>query len=78
MGLSKPVISTDVVPFARHMENAVVVPKKDKNALAKAMIDIYKNASLREKLSQNALKTAMDFSKEVFCNKYRSLLKAIY
>ncbi|MGC9286786.1 MAG: glycosyltransferase, partial [Hydrogenobaculum sp.] len=74
MGLGKPVICTDVVPFAKDGFNALVVPKEDEEALSKALVKIYQDKILRDSLSKNAFSFSQSYSKFSFCEKYKNIL----
>lgn len=57
--MQKPVIATSVggnVEMIRNNVNGLLIPLKDSNALYHAMVTLYKDASLREKLAKNARK----------------------
>lgn len=70
MALGKPIISTNIIPFAKDFENALTIPIKNPQKMAEAMIKIYNDKQLREKLSKNAVETAKIYSFDNFCNKY--------
>jgi len=55
----KPVIATDVGTFAKMVENrktGLIVPPRDPNALAEAMISLLTNDKLRREMGENAYK----------------------
>lgn len=60
MASGLPCICTEeggVLDFARQQENALMVPFRDSVALADAVVKLYQNPILREKISKGALKT---------------------
>ena len=74
MGLGKPIVCTDVVPFAKDGFNALVVPKEDEEALSKALVKIYQDKDVRDILSKNAFSFSQYYSKSSFCEKYKNIL----
>jgi glycosyltransferase involved in cell wall biosynthesis len=67
MACGTPVVTTDckgVKDYVVDGENALLVPPKVPEAIAQSIIKIYNNPKLSEKLKQNGLKTAQNFTWE--------------
>ncbi len=63
---------------AKHMENAYVVNYCDAHAVKQAIIELYNNKALREKLAANAYTTAIrDYSNDTKVTKHIQLYKQI-
>ncbi|WP_029551525.1 glycosyltransferase [Thermocrinis jamiesonii] len=77
MALKKPIISTDVVPFAKHNFNSFVFKPKDYISLANYIDKLLSSEELRSFLSKNAYETAKEFSIESMCMQYRNLIQKI-
>jgi N-acetylgalactosamine-N,N'-diacetylbacillosaminyl-diphospho-undecaprenol 4-alpha-N-acetylgalactosaminyltransferase len=75
MALKKPLISTNVVPFVKDQINALVVPVNSEEALADAMLKIYRDKYLKEKISSEAFLTAINYNKQQFCKNYNKLIE---
>jgi Glycosyltransferase len=73
MALGKPVISTDVVPFAKDNFNSLVFKPKDYTTLANHIDKLLSNEKLREFLSKNAHETAKELSIDSMCREYKNL-----
>lgn len=74
MSIGKPIVCTDVVPFAKDGFNALVVPKEDEEALSRALVKIYQDKNLRDSLSQNAFLFSQSYGKSSFCEKYKNIV----
>lgn len=77
MVLGKPIISTEVVPFAKDNLNALVIPKENEQSLAKVILKMYNDKNLRERLSKNALLTVQNYNMNKFCQNYKNLIKSL-
>lgn len=76
MAAGLPVILTDNCGCpVRHMENGLIVPIKDGEAIADAVTMLYESQELRERLGRNSARTiATDYTWE----KYRDNIRNIY
>ena len=81
MALGKPVISTKLAGIPEqidHGKTGLLVNKRSINELAKAMLELNHNASLRTKMGQAALsKFKKNFSEEIAIRKYIDLYGSI-
>jgi len=75
MALGKPVISTDVVPFAKDNFNSLVFKPKDYITLANHTDTLLSNEKLKESLSKNAYETAKELSIYSMCKEYKNLIE---
>jgi len=78
MALGMCVISTEVggIPYLfKDKEELLLVPSNDAEALAKGMTELINNATLAQKLSQNARKRAAQFDWEVVKKEWEKILK---
>ncbi len=78
MACGTPVISTDCPSGPKEIitngKNGILVPPADEEALARAMLTLLKNESLRKKLSEEGIKRAEDFRMEKILPQYEELL----
>jgi N-acetylgalactosamine-N,N'-diacetylbacillosaminyl-diphospho-undecaprenol 4-alpha-N-acetylgalactosaminyltransferase len=75
MALGKPVISTDVVPFAKDNFNSLVFTPKDYTTLANHIDTLLSDEKLKELLSKNADETAKELSIDSMCREYKNLIE---
>lgn len=79
--VGRTIVATQVpgtLEIVSHEENGLVVPLKDPEAIAAAILRLYEDPALRAKLEQGALQTyAQKFSYEAFKEKYIALLQEV-
>ena len=79
MACQKPVIATPL-GFSEYMENekdGIIIPAKDEKALKKVIIRLMKDKKLREKLSKNARKKALQHSWDKVAKQYLKVFKEV-
>lgn len=80
--MGKTVVATDVPGTVEIVEddyNGIIVPSKDGTAIARAIIKLYTNNGLRERLEMNALRTYKEkYSFDAFCESYFKVYEKIY
>src|SRR3989344_3366572 len=81
MAAGLPVVMTDVGcagEVVRNGEDGIVVPVRDQGALRRALIRLYRNPSLRERMSRHAENTSAGlqfFSREKYLDRYSDILQ---
>ena len=78
MACGTPVVTTDCKGNRDYLingYNSIVVPPGDPQALANAIIKIFNNDNLREKLIEGGLKTAKEWTWDRVINKIENILK---
>lgn len=73
-----PIISTDVTgvrEFAKHNQEAILVPSKNTEALVNAIIELATNKNLANKLAESALKRVETFSLENVSKQYITIFE---
>jgi len=78
MACGLPVVTTQfgTEDYAFNGKNALVVPPKDPKALAEAILKLMGDKALREKLSEEGIKTAKQFTWDKTVDKIEELFKA--
>ncbi len=69
--------SGGVMEYARHDDNALVVPPGDEQALAAAIFRLVEDRALRERLAQSGLATARTFTWRRSAETFTSFLRAL-
>ena len=80
LAMGKPIVSTDVDGLKEvlvHEQNSLIVPPRDPDALASAIIKVLDEKQLAAHLSQNALVSATRFDIQVFVDKMSSLYELL-
>ena len=76
-----PVLSTDCpcgpAEIIRNKESGLLIPVQDENALANGIIQLFKDKSLRNKLSVAGIKRAKDFSLKKMITEYDQLMTQV-
>lgn len=78
MACGAPVVTTDsqgVREFARHMENCILVPIRDAQALAEGILTVLKNPELEEHFRRNGPFTAERFKWNTTVDRFEEALK---
>lgn len=69
--------SGGVMEYARHDDNALVVPPGDEQALAAAILRLVEDRPLRERLAQSGLATARTFTWRRSAEAFKAFLRAL-
>lgn len=81
MAMKKPVIATDACGNTRVLydhENILIIKSSDACAIANAIIELYRDPQLCEKISQNARKfVEANLNSEIWCNKYLDIYREL-
>ena len=80
LAMGKPIVSTDVDGLKEvlvHEQNSLIVPPRDPDALASAIIKVLDEQQLAAHLSQNALVSSTRFDIQVFVDKMSSLYELL-
>jgi glycosyltransferase involved in cell wall biosynthesis len=67
------VVASDRIPFLENGKNALTFPPDDVAKQKEAILEILSNPEFAKKLSKNAKKTLLEFSKETVAEKYYSV-----
>jgi len=82
MSCGIPVVATDCPSGPReiisHMDDGILVPVEDSEALATAIIEVLRDESLKEKLTTNAFKKVSNFDVDRIVNIYESLFEEVF
>lgn len=73
MSVGLPIISTDaggIVEAVKDKENGIVVPKKDSQALADAIVEMYNNVEMRKEYGKKSLDLIKNFDIKVNNDRY--------
>lgn len=80
LAMGKPVVATNspgVAQFIKHGENGLLVPPDDPEGTAAAILMIYRDAELREKLERNARKSVFQYDWSIINEKIDKALSAL-
>lgn len=80
MAVGLPIVSTNtggIPELIKNGENGILVDPQNPTQLANAIIDLINNSDKRNKLSENSLRYANEFSIETTINKNISLYKSL-
>jgi glycosyltransferase involved in cell wall biosynthesis len=80
MAASRPIVATDADGLAevlRDGDNALVVPRRDANALARAIVRVIDDAELRGRLASNARRAADHYDIAAFVRKMERLYEVL-
>ena len=75
-----PIIATNtggIPDIITNDKNGILVPIKDNDAIYNAIVKLYKDKKLRERLANEALKDIDNYSFETMTNKYETIYKEI-
>jgi glycosyltransferase involved in cell wall biosynthesis len=78
MASGTPIVASDIERFREILhdgENAVLFKSEDAVSLSTAILRLYSSSDLRRKISQNASKTAMNYSWDSIAERYVSLYR---
>ena len=83
MALGIPTISTDhggggARTLISSYNNGILIPIRDKEALAKAILLVINNQDLSEKISYNGQKIRLDYSIENIVEKWQNLILSLW
>ena len=76
MACGTPVVTTPygVEDYIIHLENALVIPPRDPEAIAEAILTLYQDQELTSRLKMNALRDAKRFTWEQSVQRMASLI----
>lgn len=80
LAMGKPVVATNlpgVAQFIKHGENGLLVNPHDSEEMARALLRIYEDAELREKLEQNARKSILEYDWSIINEKIDNALSGV-
>lgn len=82
MAIGLPVVATDCPSGGPRQlicngENGLLVPNDDVDALADAILKIIGDVDLNNKLSENALKIAYEYSEDKICNQWKEYIDKV-
>jgi len=82
MSMPIPVISTDLPPIREiisHGENGIIVPLREPEEIADAIVSLYMSGEFRQKLSKNARRIVVErFNHEIMVKKLEELYSDAY
>ena len=81
LAMGKPIVATDadgLLDVLAHDRDAVIVPKRDANALAQAMVRMMDDDALRARLGAGARRTGQQYDIAVFVRKMEQLYEILH
>ena len=81
LAMGKPIVATDadgLLDVLAHDRDAIIVPKRDANALAQAMVRMMDDDALRARLGAGARKTGQQYDISAFVRKMEQLYEILH
>ena len=81
LAMGKPIVATDadgLLDVLAHDRDAIIVPKRDANALAKAIVRMMDDEALRARLGAEARKTGQQYDIAAFVRKMEQLYEILH
>ena len=81
LAMGKPIVATDadgLLDVLAHDRDAIIVPKRDANALAQAMVRMMDDDALRARLGAGARKTGQQYDIAAFVRKMEQLYEILH